>query len=72
MKVKKFKEFIEEEVEGTEKPPRKKYTKPEVEKIKLDRDISFVMMSTPGGDPPSKRHRDDDGGEETPFGSPFR
>ena len=30
---------------------KKEYQKPSVEKIKIDRDISMVMMTTPPGDP---------------------
>ena len=30
---------------------RKSYTKPMVEQIKIDKNISMVMMSTPPGDP---------------------
>jgi hypothetical protein len=30
---------------------KKKYQKPSVEKIKIDRDISMVMMTSPPGDP---------------------
>ncbi|MFC2086175.1 hypothetical protein ACFLQ9_00485 [Bacteroidota bacterium] len=31
---------------------KKNYTKPRVEKIKIDKNISMVMTSPPPGDPP--------------------
>ena len=33
------------------KTKKKKYTKPVIEKIKIDKNISMVMMSSPPGDP---------------------
>ncbi|NOZ46008.1 MAG: hypothetical protein GXO79_04415 [Chlorobi bacterium] len=30
---------------------KRKYIKPSIEKIKIDKNISMVMMSTPPGDP---------------------
>ena len=32
---------------------KKIYTKPEVKKVKIDNEISMVMMSSPPGDPES-------------------
>ena len=32
---------------------KRKYSKPIIEKIKIDKNISMVMMSMPPGDPPT-------------------
>ncbi|MBI4649205.1 MAG: hypothetical protein HY738_22075 [Bacteroidia bacterium] len=55
---------------------RKIYIKPEVEKIIIDRVISFIMVTTPPIDPePKKKPIDDDDNNNNPadpFSSPFK
>jgi hypothetical protein len=34
------------------KQVKKKYTKPKAKKLKIDKDISLVMMTTPPNNPP--------------------
>ena len=50
--------------------PKKRYIKPEVNRIELDNTISLVMMSAPH-DPPPGRGGGKSKGTDTPFKSPF-
>ena len=50
--------------------PRKRYIKPEINRIELDNSISLVMMSAPH-DPPPGRGGVKGKGTDTPFQSPF-
>lgn len=56
----------------------KEYKKPCLNKIKIDKDISLIMLSTPGGgDPPFRRKNPNGptgntGRKDQPFPSPFK
>jgi hypothetical protein len=48
--------------------PKKRYIKPEINRIELDNSISLVMMSAPHDPPPRGAMQKKD---NTPFASPF-
>lgn len=56
----------------------KEYKKPSLNKIKIDKDISLIMLSTPGGgDPPFRRKNPNGptgptGKSHDPYPSPFK
>ncbi|MBT6686659.1 MAG: hypothetical protein HN704_11715 [Bacteroidetes bacterium] len=53
---------------------KKKYIKPEIEIVKIDTEISLVMMTSPPGDPESKsthQQRKEKDRKRDTFESPF-
>ena len=55
------------------KPKEKRvYSKPQVGCIKIDNEISLVMMTTPPGPPPERDSKPDSRPKDDPFKNPFK